>query len=47
VDGLLGLDGLLVKYVKYNINLLLKFFKVLYLDLDIIKDVISYIFSKG
>jgi hypothetical protein len=32
---------------KYNIDLLLKFFKVLYLDLNIVRDVISYVFSKG
>jgi hypothetical protein len=32
---------------EYNMDLLLEFFEVLYLDLDIIRDVIGYVFGEG
>jgi hypothetical protein len=32
---------------EYDMDLLLEFFEVLHLDLDIVGDVISYVFGEG
>jgi hypothetical protein len=32
---------------EYDMDLLLEFFEVLYLDLDIVGDVIGYVFGEG